>query len=256
MKPNIVLQPYSMSSEGAKELYKALKSQTPNVSIKAPGFIPQPNDVVINWGCGFHTIDNPHNVKIFNPNHLLKQAINKLVFFKHLDNYKGVSKVPFFTNKQDAMDHLANKGGKVYCRTRLSKSAGRGIVIAKTPQEVVDAALYTVGMPNTHEYRIQMFHDRVISELEKRMRKDAVVNHDIRTDKNGWYYKKDIDVPPVVISVACNTIKALGLDFGGVDIIYDKHTNKAWTLEVNTAPGLKERSASLYASAIMQAVTY
>ena len=43
-----------------------------------------------------------------------------------------------------------------------------------------------------------------------------------------------------------NTIKALKLDFGAVDIIRAKN-GKLYVLEVNTAPGLEERKLQIYA---------
>ena len=252
----VIIQPYSPRSEGARELVKALRNIGISTELKNPGFVPGRDDVVVNWGCGFHTIDNPHNVKIFNPDHLLQLAINKLKFFKHLDKYPGVSKVPFFTSQQTAEEFMRRDGNKhaIYCRTQLAKRSGKGIVVAHKPSELVPCSLYTVQCPNTNEYRIQVFHDRIISELEKRPRGEGKINYEIRTDDNGWFYKKDVIVPPVVLDVASRTIKALGLDFGGVDIIYDKASHKAWALEVNTAPGLKERSASLYAQAIAHAL--
>ena len=48
-------------------------------------------------------------------------------------------------------------------------------------------------------------------------------------------------------------IKVLGLDFGAVDIIYNKQEDKWYVLEVNTAPGIYGTTLDKYVNAIMRA---
>ena len=58
------------------------------------------------------------------------------------------------------------------------------------------------------------------------------------------------DVPECVIDNAVRSIAALGLDFGGVDVMFNEREQKAYVLECNTACGLEERTAAKYAEAI------
>lgn len=44
-------------------------------------------------------------------------------------------------------------------------------------------------------------------------------------------------------------VKACGLDFGAVDIIWNNHYQKAYVLEINTAPGLEGSSVDNYRKA-------
>lgn len=70
--------------------------------------------------------------------------------------------------------------------------------------------------------------------------------------RNGFNYV-DIDNKKLgylkattVISMAKASIKALGYDFGAVDVIIDKR-DRIWVLEVNSAPGLIYKRAIRYA---------
>ena len=47
-------------------------------------------------------------------------------------------------------------------------------------------------------------------------------------------------------------IKALGLDFGAVDIIYNEAEDQHYVLEVNTAPGLEGTTLQKYTEAILE----
>jgi len=42
------------------------------------------------------------------------------------------------------------------------------------------------------------------------------------------------------------SVMALGLDFGAVDIVYNENDNKAYVLEINTAPGLSGTTLEKY----------
>ena len=51
---------------------------------------------------------------------------------------------------------------------------------------------------------------------------------------------------------ATKAVAALGLDFGAVDVIYNEKYGRAYVLEVNTAPGLGEGIAIMYARVFME----
>jgi glutathione synthase/RimK-type ligase-like ATP-grasp enzyme len=77
----------------------------------------------------------------------------------------------------------------------------------------------------------------------------------VRNNETGWrmYDVKDIDhVPNDVLDVAKKCMLVLGLDFGAVDIIFTKNDTRtrAFPLEVNTAPGLRDGNLELYAANI------
>lgn len=122
-----------------------------------------------------------------------------------------------------------------YCRTLTRSRSGRGIVIARSPEEIVAAPLYTKGLEGT-EYRVHVFgNDTFVTQ--KRRRNGAEANPNIRTHENGWVFcRNDVEIRPGLRETAIEGISRLGLDFGAADIIYNE---RAYILEVNSAPGLE-----------------
>ena len=82
------------------------------------------------------------------------------------------------------------------------------------------------------------------------------VDENIRNHNNGWVFCRDnlnrIEENEIL---ALNTIKALNLDFGAVDIIRDVN-RKSYVLEVNTAPGLMGTTLQNYIGGIKQNYAY
>ena len=48
--------------------------------------------------------------------------------------------------------------------------------------------------------------------------------------------------------MAIQACACINLNYGAVDIIYNKKQNKCYVLEINTAPGLINQTANLYAN--------
>jgi D-alanine-D-alanine ligase-like ATP-grasp enzyme len=70
----------------------------------------------------------------------------------------------------------------------------------------------------------------------------------VRNHDNGFIFvRNDVKAPSSVEEQAVRAIKALGLDFGAVDIIWNDKQQKAYVLEVNTAPGLEGSTVDDYA---------
>jgi glutathione synthase/RimK-type ligase-like ATP-grasp enzyme len=93
-------------------------------------------------------------------------------------------------------------------------------------------------VPTEREYRAHVFRGKVIAMAEKRMGNNATSLH-IRNFETGWtfHYFDAIDQNSPECKIAIDAIRALGLDFGGVDIIKSVNGN-VYVLEVNTAPSL------------------
>ena len=113
-------------------------------------------------------------------------------------------------------------------------------------ESVPTAPLYTLGVSNNGEYRVHVFKDEVILYQKKSRRlidEDEVdvptdEQSDIRNLESGWVYRTgNLERLERIEHLALDTIKALGLDFGAVDIIMDSE-GAVFVLEVNTAPGL------------------
>ena len=55
-------------------------------------------------------------------------------------------------------------------------------------------------------------------------------------------------LPPVVVEQGSLAFAASELDFGAVDIIFNERENKAYVLEINSAPGLEGSTIQDYAT--------
>lgn len=208
--------------------------------------------VVINWGAS----KLPEQValcSVINWVESVKIAVDKVRCFEYLVTAK-VSVPPVFTSKQQAVDWMRDKGGRVIvCRTLTRSSAGKGIVIAEDIDQVVTAPLYTGYIKKQSEFRIHVLGGEVIDRQRKARNKevdDDDVNWRIRTHTNGFIYmREDVEYPEGIDEQAIRAVEACGLDFGAVDIVYNKLENRCYVLEVNSAPGLEGHSLDIYAKA-------
>lgn len=104
------------------------------------------------------------------------------------------------------------------------------------------------------EYRIHVMMGQVIFSQRKALRTDSErpenPNFIVRNHANGFIFQSsNINVPEIVQHQAIKTVKALGLDFGAVDIKFDQGSNRAAVLEVNTAPGVTGKTLTAYVDA-------
>jgi hypothetical protein len=105
-------------------------------------------------------------------------------------------------------------------------------------------------------------HDwRVYNEGYKPLEEFEEESQFIRNNDHGWGFHdmEDIgNVPTDVLAQAILSVKSLGLDFGAVDIITSEERvdgkHKPFVLEVNTAPGLRDRNLVKYARHFKQLI--
>jgi glutathione synthase/RimK-type ligase-like ATP-grasp enzyme len=228
---------YNNGSQGATLLAKMLGCK--KIKHEGSKFKPNANKTVINWGSG-NCPYNAINVKT-------TDASNKLTAFKKMFN-AGVS-VPVFTENKNIAEQYAKGGKTVFARKLLNSHSGKGIVAFKDGDPVPDAPLYVEYIPKKFEFRVHIMKGKVIHVQQKKL-KTGHAPHQVRNLDNGYIFAiNDIEVPASVITEAGAAVQALGLDFGAVDIVYNEKHQKAYVLEVNTAPGLCDTTAKIYAEA-------
>jgi len=194
-------------------------------------------DLIINWGCGVNYKVRYLPEKWFNKREAVEIAKDKYSTLFKLKE-EGIS-VPEFTTHSGELD----RNYVWYARDDLRSSQGRGIRIIKPEDEVGYSPLYVKRVEGDREYRIHVFNGEVIAISKKEINPNAeMVNQYIKNHDKGWFFKKcDIDkVHDEAKNLAINSIRALGLDFGAVDLVYDRNERKGWVLEINTAPGMEE----------------
>jgi len=206
---------------------------------------------VINWGVGIAprclVINHPDKVRL---------VANKLTFFRYYDEHDGAKhfNVPLHMyTAANARDYLRNtRAGTIVARTLTSSNEGRGIVMADNPDDVPDCSLYTAYVKKKYEYRVHVMAGNVIDEVQKKRRLNYDPNTDgrIRNTANGYVFARTgVQVPQCVRDAAVAAVQFYGLDFGAVDVVYNEHYDKAYVLEINTAPGIEGTTVQRYAAA-------
>lgn len=162
-------------------------------------------------------------------------ALNKLTALRCLEA-AGLPTVAFTTDKE-----IAKEWKLIVARKLLSSHSGKGITIHNKGEELPDVKLYTQYVKKTYECRIHVFNGSVIdSQIKRKVRGYEDVNTFVRNHQTGWVYcRNDFTPTDECKQIAIDSVSALGLNFGAVDIIYNKHYNRYYVLEVNTAPGLE-----------------
>lgn len=252
-----IVYPYNVGSHSARALAQALNSKCvrPNGTYQV-----RIRDLVINWGST--TIPNWWGTRAvaqcFNKPQYVANASDKIRTLQVLLE-RQVPCVEFTTSRDVAVGWLTsprfgNLLNAVVCRTLTRASQGRGIVLARSAGDVVPAPLYTRYTPKQEEYRIHVFRDGTIIDVQQKRRMNGFVeegnNNYLRNHDNGWVFcRQNVTAPDSVLQAAQNTILALNLDFGAVDVGHHK-THGTFVYEINTAPGIEGQTISNYANKI------
>lgn len=217
----------------------------------------RPRHLVVNWGNSHLPLwgTGVAMMNMLNKPQYVAIASNKIKTFQQIQTGLAEALPKWTTSMQEARQWLVAPTYKgrlaaVVCRTLTRANSGRGIVLAKTPEEVVPAPLYTLYKPKNLEFRIHVSSRYgVIDAQQKKKSHDAeVYDRYIRSHDKGWVFcREDIKVPPEVNDTAMQAIALLSLDFGAVDIGWDEDYGMC-IYEVNTAPGLEGQTLSNYVS--------
>lgn len=243
----IYIYPYHKASKSAWDLLEALNNSdcpTRIIKLKGSKFNWNSGKKVINWGNG-----NPPPGPCLN--RYTSIATNKLKAFKKLQE-ANVSIPEFTTSLQQAQAWLT-QGCRVLARTKIASSEGEGIVDLQTAPNT-SAPLYVKYIKKAREFRLHTFKlgGLVLPiRTQEKLRKNGEQSNIIRNTANGYVFCNPVStVPTQVIEQGIRAISALELDFGAVDIIWNNHQQRAYVLEVNTAPGIEGSTITAYANAI------
>lgn len=252
-RQRVRIVPYRRGSRSAKALAEALGAK--QVKLENSRFRNTERDFTINWG----NTNPPDNIDLrfmLNHPHALEDTTNKLKFFERVRDDGYAHLIPnFWTNQEDIPDEAF----PIVCRTILNSHSGRGIVIANGRGDLVDAPLYTQYVKKQDEYRIHLGwpfrppweESIIISQQQKRRRLDHDnPNWQVRNHANGFIYAREDVNPPACVVEAAKTVfeRCTELDFGAVDVIYNAKQDRAYVLEVNSAPGLEGQTLEDYAN--------
>lgn len=169
-------------------------------------------------------------------------------------NREEVPTVEHTRSREQAAQWIAD-GDSVMCRTLLRASEGRGIVVADTVEQLVQAPLYTRYVKKKAEFRVHVLNGQVIDVQQKRKRRGFEGERDtkVRNLANGYVFCRDSIVEPASLrDVAIKATASLGYQLGAVDVAYNERSNRLVVLEVNANPGMQGTTLEKYADAIVK----
>lgn len=263
---NVYIYPYKMGSRSAAALASVLNVS--QIKHKGSKFKGSERKTVINWGASEVSNEVVHSKRL-NKCPDVVRAGNKLAFFFQItQKIKGTSVmaemsrfVPWSEDSTVAQSWL-NKGHTVVCRKILTGHSGSGILIVEPGSELPKTPLYTQYVPKDSEYRIHCFkfgnnHEIVFSQRKiKNPEVSEPKTWKVRSHDNGFVFQHHnsdgtfpLKVPEDVKKQALLVFQASGLDFGAVDVIFNRKQDKGYILEINCAPGLIGLTLETYANA-------
>lgn len=245
------IYPYMKGSQSVK----ALKGEIGAKIIRREGsrFRGRLRKKVVNWGSS--TLP-PEVLKsrVLNGPDGVAAAANKHSFMRAVGG--DVSIPQYTTDKEKAYEWLTNG---IVVRETLTGYGGQGIVLLENEEDFNvynhhRAKLYVEYVPKKWEYRVHIFQGQVLDVQRKGIKKGFEgANWKIRNHENGFIYLREgVEAPEEVLKESIGAVNILGLDFGAVDTIYDEKQQKAYVLEVNTAPGLQGTTLKNYAQAFLK----
>ena len=161
---------------------------------------------------------------------------------------------PEYTLSRQQAELWIGGGDVVFCRTLTRASEGRGIVVAETVEQLVDAPLYTKYFKKKEEYRVHVLDGQVVDVQIKRKRRgfEDVRNTKIRNLSNGYVFCRDGILEPTSLrQMAISAVSCLGYSLGAVDMAYNVKKDLLVVLEVNACPGMQGTTLENYANAIV-----
>lgn len=244
--------PYRAGSASVKALSQHMSMK--QIRRENSKFRGHDKKLVINWGAKALS-DEVNKCVVLNDETAVKLAGNKLSFFQHVFEELNV---PEFTTKKDEAFAWLDEGKTIVVRETLNGHSGEGIVLIEEENEFEAydhsrAKMYVKYIPKKQEYRVHVVAGEAIDIRRKALRSDFSSNEanwKIRNHSNGFIFAKDgFEAPQDVIDQAITACKLCNLDFGAVDVIYNDYQQKAYVIEVNTAPGLEGSTVDNYAKA-------
>ena len=267
MSNNVFIYAYSPASNSAKLLAEKLGAK--RIKHTNSKFKGSRNKWVVVWGASRisneSVADNVYKCKVFNSPRLASMTSDKIETFKFLSHHR-VPSVEFTTNIRTASQWIV-EGNKVVIRNLVESHSGRGIEIVDSVDDLHDAPLYTKYFPKKKEFRIHVSGRGLFYVQRKVIRKSYLeevgadnVNWQIRNAANGFVFQRyGIDVPDAVKELADELKKSLISEFGRhfivcADVLYNEQMDKAVVCELNSAPGLDDTSAEIYANEIKEVI--
>ena len=150
----MLIYSHNKNSEGAKRLAREFGCK--RISHENSRFTGHRSPWVVNWGSSAIPLAWKNRVRLLNDPEAVQRVSNKSTFFEDMNDIPQNWLPSFTLHIADAAGMIAD-GHKVVCRTLLNASGGRGIVIASTVYELIDAPLDVHCIPKAAESTVHVF---------------------------------------------------------------------------------------------------
>lgn len=220
------------------------------------------NDVILGWGCS--KVSGVYPCRFFNKPESITNSANKIKMLDCFSKY-GIKTYTYIHSKSEisTIKSFWEDPRDNVCRTLVNSHSGNGIVIRKSNELVVPASLYTKFESYEYEQRLFIVDNRIVDTVQKKkMSSEKLENNNItfdpniKSNKNGWVYARNNiqDTPSIVLNHALESINAVGLDYGSVDVSFTDSNNFV-VIEVNSTPGLSNQTTiKLFTTAIKEMI--
>jgi hypothetical protein len=257
MYKRVVIYPYAMKCEGSQLLRDVLRDMGIDCIRAFPdgNYVPKATDLIVDWGYSqcptWSSAAAKVSATVLNNWGKIYNAVDKGISFSLLEH--GGVPIPERTTHQKVATDWIVKGVPVVQRTKLCASKGKGASVLRSLEFDKSAKLFIKLIDKQTEYRVHVFGGKIIDIHEKRFIGKDKKKFEILCDTDDWMWcRKGVHLSVSQRKAAVDAVAALGLDFGGVDLVVEKGTNKPFVLEVNSAPWLGTINAKKYAEAIKE----
>jgi len=222
------------------------------VRIRNDNVIPSDLDVVVRWGNSTASISNQlDDMLIINTAEAVRNASNKLNMMRILRDTEGVNVSECILKGDDYsdedVDNLRDDRGNLFIR-------GANMSV-RYDEDFNSTDCYCAKPINKDkEYRVHVFNGKIIALYEKipNEGEEAI----IRKDANCKFSLRDHTLSNATChseaqAMCIKAVKALGLVFGGVDLIRDKETKTFYIAEINSSPALNTPNIERYLEAFV-----
>ena len=242
---------YKKGSASVAALKQAFDAKL--IKLENSKFVGGPDKKILNWGSSVANREVEMSDTLNKPS-LVGVASNKLKFFNML---AGFDITPEFTVDLNTAYDWLNDGNVVIAREKLTGHSAEGLEVIENQVDWDDynhndAKLYVKYIPKKAEFRVHVFKGKVIDVQKKGTPKGMIpISYRVQNRNNGFIFiREGFTTPQCVKDVAVKAFNETGLDFGAIDVIYNEYREKAYVLEMNTAPGLEGITVNNYVDAI------
>ena len=218
--------------------------------------LTQDTDLLIRWGCT-KSVSGMVNA-VLNSAAAIHRAYDKALA-RQMMAWAGLP-APEVFRPGEAWQWLHDNPGRALVGRPAHHTSGSGFWVCRAPEEVQaahqqGADYFSPLLELDREYRVHVFKSRVLFVQRKKPRDGVEADPIRRNHAHGWYFYRVRIYPEEIEDLAVEAVKALGLDFGAVDIA--RLMDMSFTIfEVNTAPGLTvERNLEAWVAAFQEYIT-